>query len=322
MTMNLTRRHMVAAMFTNIAIIAPTAKVVNAQDATQAPASESELAPQLPPVDLPTMNQLGYTFELESVWQGDSDSVPRDSSIYRFTSVSYSEEDVSHIADTLGVDGEITSQGEDTYTVEGEGSIYTTPGLLQFTSAVEGPDEEMPDDQSAIAYARDWLRISDLLPPNIGEGTIVARIEQPARLIVGFTPADPSPLLSSTPGITVTVGPGGSILEARLSWADITEAETFRLRGVDDAFTLVESRQSYLDVDLPTDTYPQGSTIKGIATYDKVSIAYTTSGAVGQPQYLQPVYVFTGDLQPEGSDESFDITAYVPAIVTGQQPVG
>lgn len=322
MTGNLHIRQLLLATLMTFAICAPAVVDTTAQDATLAPSGESELAPQLPAVDLPTMNQLGYTFELESVWQGDSDSVPQDLPIYQFNAVSYSEEDVAQIADTLGVDGEISSQGEGVYTVEGDGSIYTTPGLLQFASAVEAPDEDLPDDESAIAYAREWLRVTDLLPPNIGDGAIVARIEQPARLIVGFTPADPSPLLSSTPGITVTVGPGGTILEARISWADIVEAEAFRLRGVDDAFTQVASRQSYLDVELPTDAYPQGSDIRGTATYDTVSIAYTTSGAVGEPQFLQPVYVFTGSLQPDGSEESFEITAYVPAIVTSQQPVG
>jgi hypothetical protein len=91
---------------------------------------------------------------------------------------------------------------------------------------------------------------------------------------------------------------------------------------VEDAFTVVESRQSYLDVSLPIETFPQGAAITGTASYDEVSIAYTTSGTVGETQYLQPVYVFTGNLTPEGSDETFEITALVPAIVTELQPVG
>jgi len=42
----------------------------------------------------------------------------------------------------------------------------------------------------------------------------------------------------------------------------------------------------------------------------------------GENQYLQPVFVFSGELTAEGSDQSFPITAYVPAIVNSQQPVG
>ncbi|MDQ4044860.1 MAG: hypothetical protein M3173_05360, partial [Chloroflexota bacterium] len=41
-----------------------------AQDGTPPPGDESELAPQLPPVDLPTLNEMNYRFELESVWTG------------------------------------------------------------------------------------------------------------------------------------------------------------------------------------------------------------------------------------------------------------
>lgn len=321
MNTTVTGRRMLLALLV-AGTLATTGQAAFGEDATPPPGSESELAPQLPLVDLPTMNELGYTFELESTWQGDNDGVSQDLPIYTFESINYTEAEVASIAETLGVGGEVTSQGDGTYTVEGEGSIFTTPGLLQFVSAVEAPDEELPEDEAAIAFARDWLRVSGLLPANIGEGSIVARIEEPARLIVGFVPASPTPLLSSTPGLTVTVGPAGSILEARVSWADISEGETFRLRGVLDAFTVIESRQSYLDVSLPTDAFQPGSAITGAATYDQVSMAYTTSGSAGGAQYLQPVYVFTGTLRPEGTEGNFSITAYVPAIVTGLEPVG
>lgn len=305
-----------------LSMLGSSQMIATAQDATPGSGAESELASPLPVIDLPTMNSQSYTFELESSWQGDTGSVPEEVPIFQVESLNYGEAEVAEVADTLGVDGEITEQGEGTYTVEGEGSIYTTPGLLQFVSAVDAPDEALPDDEAAIAYARDWLRISALMPADIGDGSIVARIEEPARLIVEFLPANPAPLLSSTPGITVTVGPAGTILESRISWATITEVETYRLRGVADAFTVIEGRQSYLDVTLPIEQFPQASAITGTATYDEVSIAYTSSGTVGEAQYLQPVYIFTGTLAPEGSDETFPISAYVPAIVTELQPVG
>lgn len=317
-----TLRSALSASAMVLAILMPLVQATHAQDSTPDPSSESELAQPLPVVDLPTMNEFSYTFELESTWRGDSDSVPEETSIFAVEPINYTEDDVLQIADTLGVDGEMSQQGDGTFTVEGQGSIYTTPGLLQFVSAVEAPVEQLPEDDAAIAYARDWLRVSDLLPADIGDGSIVARIEEPARLIVEFLPATPSPLLTSTPGITVTVGPAGTILEARVSWANISEAETYRLRGVEDAFSVVAGRQSYLDVTLPEDAFPQGSAITGAATYDEVSLAFTSSGAFGGTQFLQPVYVFTGDLTPEGTEETFEIRAYVPAIVTELQPVG
>lgn len=310
-------------MLTALALVPTATPAALAQDATEVPTagSESELAPQLPAVDLPTMNAMSYRFELESTWNG-SGGTPQELPIYTYSPVNYSEEQVQQIADALEVEGELTSQGEGTFTVVGNGSIYTTPGLLQYVSSSEASDEELPDDSAAVAFARDWLRTANLLPANSGDGEVIATIESPARKIVAFKPANPSPLLSTSPGITVTVGPGGTVLEARISWANIEQGDMFRLRGEEDAFNDIASRQSYLDVSLPEDQFPQASQIKGTASYDSVSIAYSTSGAIGEQQYLQPVYVFKGTVTPEGSEESFPITAYVPAIVTGLQPVG
>ena len=293
-----------------------------AQDGTPAPSGETELAPQLPAVDLPTMNAMGYTFEIDSSWNG-SGGTPTDLPVYQFSGKTYTEDEVKQVAGTLKVGDEVTSQGEGTYTVTGNGSVYTTPGMLQYVSGAEVDDgAEMPSDDSAIAAAREWLRTTNLLPANIGEGEIAARIDSPARLVVAFKPANPSPLLSSTPGITVTVGPGNTVLEARLAWADISEGDMYRLRGEEDAFGMVASRQSYLNLSLPEEQFPQGSAVKGSANYDSVSIAWTTSGVMGESQFLQPVYVFAGTFTPAEGDGTYPITAYVPAIITGLQPVG
>jgi hypothetical protein len=293
-----------------------------AQDGTPAPGSETELAPQLPAVLLPTMNEMSYTFEIESSWNG-SGSTPAELPVYQFSGKTYTEDEVKQIAETLDVGDEVTSQGEGTFTVTGNGSLYTTPGMLQYVSGAEADEEaEMPSDESAIAAAREWLRSTNLLPANIGEGEIAARIDSPARLVVAFKPSNPAPLLSTTPGITVTVGPGNQVLEGRISWADISEGDMYRLRGQEDAFSMVASRQSYLDLKLPQEQFPQGTVVNGSAAYESVSIAWTTSGGQGEAQYLQPVYVFSGTFTPAEGEDTYPITAYVPAIVTGLQPVG
>lgn len=307
------------ALLTVLLLAMPRASF--AQDGTPPPGDESELAPQLPPVDLPTLNEMNYRFELESVWTGSA-GTPAELPVYLFDPIIYTEEDVARIAEELGVEGEITSQGEGSYSVSGNGSIFTTPGLLQFISAAEPPEENLPSDTEAVALAHEWLRTTGLLPANIGEGEVLATIETPARKIVGFQPTTPSPLLSSTPGITVTIGPGGTVIEARINWAEITESDVYLLRPAEDAFAQVASRQSYINATLPADEFPQGSTISGTATYDSVSIAYASSGVPGETQFLQPVYVFEGSLDTEEGDGPFDIVAYVPAIVTGLEPVG
>lgn len=312
-------RTALVALLTVLLLAMPSLSV--AQGGTPSPGDESELAPQLPTVDLPTLNEMNYRFELESVWTGSA-GTPAELPVYLFEPIVYTEEDVARIAEELGVEGEITSQGAGSYSVSGNGSIFTTPGLLQYVSAVEPPDEDLPSNAEAVALAHEWLRTTGLLPANIGEGEVLATIETPARKIVGFQPATPSPLLSSTPGITVTIGPDATVIEARINWAEITESDVYLLRPVEDAFAQVASRQSYINATLPADQFPQGSTISGTATYDSVSIAYASSGVPGETQFLQPVYVFEGSVDVAEAEGTFDIVAYVPAIVTGLEPVG
>jgi hypothetical protein len=96
----------------------------------------------------------------------------------------------------------------------------------------------------------------------------------------------------------------------------------YALRPVGEAWTDVAEQRAALQADVPSDVAEPGATVTGTATYDTVEIAYTTSGIPGETQYLQPVYVFSGSVTLEGSDASYDVTAYVPALVNNQQPVG
>ncbi|MEJ7902296.1 MAG: hypothetical protein WKF63_10640, partial [Thermomicrobiales bacterium] len=124
------------------------------------------------------------------------------------------------------------------------------------------------------------------------------------------------------PSITVIMGPDALVLEASFRWSTLSTTDTYSLRPVDTAWTEVAEKRSFLEVDIPEGVAEPGTTIVGQAVYDSVSIGYTTSGIPGETQFLQPVYVFSGSVTPEGSDTSFPITAYVPALVNSQQPVG
>lgn len=292
-----------------------------AQDSTPAPA-ESELAAELPPADLPTMNEQGFVFELESTFTGTLSRAPSEAPVYEMAMQAQDQASVADIASRLGIEGEVTDQGGGNFTVEGDGSLFVTPGLTQYISDTGLPDGELPADEEAIAYAREWLRQTQLLPANIGQGVVETRIESPARVIVTFKPAEPADLLSSSPGITVTMGPNGAILEASFRWAELRAADVYQLRDAEAAWLEVSERRAYLQAAVPVDVFPQGSAITGNAEYSTISLAYTTSGVPGEAQYLQPVFVFTGLLAPAGSDQAYPLTAYVPALVNSNEPVG
>lgn len=294
-----------------------------AQESTPGGTGESEIASQLPAADLPTMNEQGFVFELNSTWNGSFDNVPTEAPVYLLDAPKYDQDGAKDLATKLGIDGDVEDQGGGTYAVNGEGgSLFVTPGLQQFISGADMPDGDLPDDAAAVAFAREWLRQTNLLPPDAGNGVVVARVETPPRVVVSISPLRPENLLSAYPAITVTLGPSASILEASFRWADLSTADMYSLRPVDTAWTEVAERRSYLQADVPGDVAEPGSTVSGNAVYSTVEISYTTSGVPGETQYLQPVYVFTGKVTVEGSDKSYPITAYVPALVNSQQPVG
>ena len=306
-----------------VTMAASSSQVATAQDTTPEPPGDSEVTTQLPAADLPNMNEQGYLFELESSWTGSFDSVPREALVYQLNVPVHDLTSVEQMASRLGIDGEVEDQGSGTFQVEGEsGTLFITGGLEQYTSAAEIPEGDLPEDDQAVAFAREWLRQTQLLPADAGEGSVIARVEEPARIIVSIEPLRPENLLSQYPSITVIMGPDGLVLEASFRWSTLSTTDTYSLRPVDTAWTEVAEKRSYLQVDVPEGVAEPGTTIAGQSVYDSVSIGYTTSGIPGETQFLQPVYVFSGSVTPEGSDTSFPITAYVPALVNSQQPVG
>lgn len=291
------------------------------QESSPAPA-DSEIAPELPPADLPTMNEQSYTFELTSSFAGSLDGTPDEAPVFQMTVPTVDVDRARQIATQLGIEGEIAERGEGTYSAEGNGSVYFAPGLIQYVSPTAAPDGELPSDEEAVAYGKEWLRQAGLLPADLGDGVVRSRLEEPGRVVVVFKPVIPADLLSDLPSISVTMGPAGTIIDASVRWAALAEGDLYQLRPLDEAWDDVAGMRAYLQTALPEDQFPQGSIITGTADYDRVSIAYTSSGVPGETQYLQPVFVYNGRITPEGSDASFPITAYVPALVNSQQPVG
>lgn len=304
-------------------VAASTGQGAVAQDATPPAPGDSEITIQLPAVDLPTMNEQGFVFELESSWSGSFDLVPVEAPVFQLDARLFDQDDVAQLADRLGIEGEVEDQGGGTFAVSTEnGNLFVTPGLEQYVSNAEIPEGEIPDDEQAVAYAREWLRQTQLLPADAGAGAVIVRVDDPPRVIVNIEPIRPENLLSAYPAISVTMGPGASILEASFRWPDVQSGDVYSLRPVDSAWIDVAERRSYLQADVPGDVAEAGETVTGRAVYDEVTIAYAISGIPGETQFLQPVYTFTGALVLEGSDASFPISAFVPALVNSQQPVG
>jgi hypothetical protein len=275
------------------------ASAVSAQDSTPG-AGDSEIAAQLPAADLPSMNEQGFLFELDSSWEGSFDS-----------------------AGDLGIEGDVQDLGSGSWEVSSDqGSLYAAPGFAQYISSAEIPEGELPSDEQALAYAREWLRQTGTLPADAGTGMVVERVEDPPRIFVAIKPVQPENLMAAYPNITVILGPNAQVLEASFRWYDLQVADIYALLPATTAWQEVAERRSFVEATIPADFADPGATIRGRATYTSVIVSYTTSGLVGEEQYLQPVYIFQGTVQLEGSEETISISAFVPALINSQQPVG
>lgn len=289
----------------------------------QTTGSDSELGESLPAADLPSMNPQGHVFELSSTFEGSFDGVPKEAPVYKLELSSYTIEQATDIAKAIGIEGDVNDLGQNTYTVQDRaGQLYVAQGRVQYISSARVDDGDLQDDATAMATAREWLRQANMLPADVGDGEVLARSETPKRIVVGFKPLVPKPLISAVPMVSATMGANGQVVEASNAWAQISQHDTYQLRGADFAWEEVEARRAWVDASLPTDTWTPGSTIGGSVVYNQLSLAYTSSGIPGEKQYLQPVYVFQGQMSPDGSDKKFTAKAYVPALINSNQPVG
>ncbi len=296
-----------------------------AEVTTEEPPDEdtsSEVAPELPPPDLPFINAQGWTFELESNLNTDLDAVPTQTAVYTIRREITTLENAQRLVDALGIGAELVEQGENIWSANGNGSLFVSPDYIQYSSQEPVGDGELPNDKDAVAFASEFLRLSGLLPPNLGSGSVTTRSDEAKRIIVEFGPEEPGNVLSAYPGISVTLGPGGVVLEAVKRWATIQRSDVYQLRSANEAWQQVQSNQGYIEADIPEDEAPAGATVAGSVTYNNVSIAYTTSGPAGGDQYLQPIFVFRGRIRLEGSDTTYAIRTYVPALANTGAPVG
>ena len=304
------------------AVLGTTVPVTPTPDGSDSGGSDSELAPELPPPDFPSTNVEGYTFDLRYALSAELDGVPREAAVYELLRDEPTVESVTEIAERLGIEGDVEDQGDGSFTASGNGDLFVTIDQIQYFSTVEVAEGDLPSDVKAISEARDWLRHTSLLPPDIGEGKIVTRIPDSNRLIVSFVPAEPENVLSGYPSITMTLDAKGSVIEAAIRWANIVRADVYRLMSPDQAWQLVASGQAYLAPELRDAGIDPGTDIKGRVTFSSLSIAYATAGPPGGRQFLQPIYVFEGRIRPEGDDRTYPITAYVSALSNSGAPVG
>lgn len=284
--------------------------------------SQGEVTAELPPPDIPTSNQQGYTFNLKASLRTDLDALPKEAVVYELIRSTPTLDDAQKVADRLKIGATVQDKGNGTFEASGTGQVFVSADLVQYFSLEDVREGSLPEDKEAVAFAQEFLRLTGLLPPDLGDAEVVERVEQSQRVVVQFLPEEPKAVMSAYPSITVTLGPTGTILEASVRWAEIHRADLYQLRSATAAWKEVESGQGYIEVELPEEEAPAGTEVKGAVTYSSVALAYTTAGPPGARQYLEPIYVFRGRMRPEGSDKTYPVKTYVAGLANSGAPVG
>lgn len=309
-----------------LAIASPNTALGTTEPPSATPSSDGdaqgEVTAELPPPDVPTSNQQGYTFNLKSALRADLEALPKEATVYVLVRSTPTLDEAQTIADRLKIGATAKDNGNGSFEATGTGQVFVSADLIQYFSLEEVREGDLPGDSEAIAFAREWLRLTGLLPPDLGDAQIVGRVPDSQRVVVQFLPEEPQQLLAGYPSITVTLGPTGTILEVSVRWADIQRGDLYQLRSAKDAWKEVESGQAYIEVELPEDQATAGAEVTGAVTYTGITLGYTTAGPPGAQQYLEPIYVFRGRIRPDGSDKTYPIKAYVAALANSGSPVG
>ena len=140
--------------------------------------SGGEVTVELPPPDLPTTNEQGYTYDLRATLKADLDAVPREAPVYELRRKQATLEQAEKLAEKLEINGDVTDRGDGTFEASGDGQLYFSTELTQYFSPNPGSDGKLPEDEDAIAFAKECLRVTWLLPPYLGEGEVASRIDE------------------------------------------------------------------------------------------------------------------------------------------------
>ncbi|MGI8643946.1 MAG: hypothetical protein ACR2LS_07500 [Thermomicrobiales bacterium] len=300
----------------------PAAEPAGTPAGSAADEPTGELATRLPPADLPSTNEQGYSYELEASLTADLNRTQEEAPVYRLVPDDVTADGVAEMASRLDLTGTVQERGDGVYVVSGGGDLFVTSTIVQYIAPPSSSGGELPSDEDAVLAARDWLQGTGLAPADLGAGELLASARETGRLLVQFAPLEPERLLAAYPSAVVTIGEGGTVVEARLQWPTIERFDLYLLRDSESAWRDVEAGRAYIEAPLEGADIEQGSRIEGNVVYDTIDIGYTTSGPPDGVQFLQPIYIFSGQLTLEGSSRSYPVSAYVPGLVSSRTPVG
>lgn len=290
------------------------------EEPTEAPEPPAGEFGDLPPALLPSggvSGTLALTYELGM----SLTDLPVSSWVYALEWPIYSIDEVAVSAQNLGLFGDVVEQGVGVYRVDSDsGSLFVSPAEIVFAAAGFDSTGELPDDATAISAAAGWLATSGFTGSNMDGGAVISRDDELGRIVVIFRPVEPAPNLAPSPSATVSIGPGGVVLEARVNWPSSLGAAEYALRPPDELWQLLIEGYGYLDADISGVAADGGLT--GTAVITDYSFAFTLAGSPANQQYLVPLVVFLGSATIDQTGDVVPVEIAVPSVNQQAGPLG
>jgi hypothetical protein len=261
--------------------------------------------------------------------------------VYEVLTPKVSEGDVRRLMNAFRLDGEVVDRKRQYVVKDGERvlEMFKQPGTgyMRFSDnaklAAEKAAENLPPEDVAIGQAETFLKKLDLLPGNAsfsgvgyyefqradGKGNVMS--EGKSALSVAFAfEVGGLPVLGPGAKASVVFGAGGEIIGAAKIWREIAADEEVEILRPEEAFEGFKKGW-------PPEQVAGMPNIRTLVRIDEVEMAYYAGPGLLPQERLEPVYVFYGSHETEGTvgdsgiHEKEHFRILIPAVPGGETRV-
>ena len=292
--------------------------VVEEPELTEEPPAIGDFG-TLPPAQI-VSGGLSRTLNLDYEVATSLSDLPSSAPVYLLEWPAWTADDVATIAANLGIEGAVEG-GPGSFQVFGTTSeMYFSGPTVQYVYTGSLPELPLGDDASVIESARSWIYANGFISDDVDGGLVIGRDDDAGRAVVLFKPAQVSPVLSFLPSATVTVGPGGSVIESNIRWPAGYVGSEYGLWSGDALWNKVLAGEGSVEADLSA--VGGSGVLSGTLTVYSVSIAYSYAGTPGSDEFLVPLVVFSGEATLIETGDVVPVSIYVSAIAGQATPQG
>ncbi len=253
--------------------------------------------------------------DLYFTMQSEDVDLPDELMVYKYQNEAFTEHDVAELAERLDLNGKIFYNSENRqWSVSASGRILVVEqqsGMWNFRDigsryGIDAVSRIVPSDDDVLELAKDYLNKVGIEAEefsSVGIGTTTENNTVTAKSVYFYQQVDGYEVVGAS-RLVVDIGHQGKLEGITKYYKEIEEDKVYKLKSVRQAMAELKSGQAGFQI-------PES--IQGQAKVYEVRLAYyEESGCSLENHYLQPIYLFTGEVETEEGYRLF--SAAVPAV--------